>query len=82
MVCYDKRLTPIAGEHYLCAYAARKEGHVFTHSHDDVMARYGDDIVLYVEQAPIDWIPMGRYLYLARFKEMEQMQEFFSYVLG
>ena len=82
MVTADRRLTPGSGEHYLCAYAARKDGHSFTHSHEEIMARYGGDIVLQEEMPRIDWPSMGRYVYVARFKEKAQMEEYFNYVLG
>ena len=81
MVTCGRRLTPAAGGNYLCAYAARKDGHSFTHSHEEVMERYGADIVLQEEMPPIDWPSMGRYVYIARFKEKARMEEFFSFVL-
>ena len=46
------------------------------------MARYGADIVLQEEMPPIDWPSMGRYVYIARFRDKAQMEEYFSYVLG
>ena len=70
------------GIRYICAYAARKDGHVFTHSHDEIMERYGGDIVLQEEMPPIDWPAMGRYVYMARFKEKEEMERFFDFVLN
>ena len=45
------------------------------------MDRYGNDIVLQEEMPPIDWPSMGRYVYVARFKEKEEMDQFFSFVL-
>ncbi len=82
MVTSDRRLTPGSGDHYLCAYAARKDGHEFTHSHDEIMERYGDDLVLQEEMPPIDWPSMGRYVYLAKFKTKAEMDAYFNFVLG
>ena len=82
MVTADRRLTPGSGEHYFCAYAARKDGHIFTHSHDEIMERFGSDIVLQEEMPPIDWPSMGRYVYLARFKQKQEMESYFDFVLG
>ena len=82
MVTSGKRFFPESEDKYICAYAARKDGHTFTHSHEEVMARYGNDIVKQEEMPPIDWPSMGRYVYIARFKEKEEMDRYFAYVLG
>ncbi len=82
MVTSDRRLSPGSGEHFLCAYAARKDGHVFSHSHEEIMERYGKDIVMQEEMPPIDWPSMGRYVYLARFKSKAEMEAYFAFVLG
>lgn len=82
MVTADRRITPESDDHYLCAYAARKDGHYFTHSHEEIMERYGNDIVMQEEMPPIDWPSMGRYVYMAKFKEKEEMDRYFAFVLG
>ncbi|MGX8728535.1 MAG: ATP-grasp domain-containing protein [Lachnospiraceae bacterium] len=81
MVVADKRFMPDSDDRYYCAYAARKDGHSFTHSHYDIIARYGNDIVLMEEMPPIDWPSMGRYVYMAKFREKEEMEKYFAYVL-
>ena len=82
MVTSDRRVTPASEEHYYCAYAARKDGHTFSHSHDEIMERYGRNIVIQEEMPPVDWPSIGRYVYMARFREKADMDEYFSYVLG
>ena len=56
-------------EHYFCAYAARRDGGSYTHSPEEIAERYGNDIVMQGEMPPIDWPSMGRYVYMAKFKE-------------
>ena len=82
MVTSGGRIFPESEERYFCAYAARKDGHIFTHSHEEILERYGSDIVMQEEMPPIDWPSMGRYVYIARFKEKEEMDEYFTFVLG
>ena len=82
MVAFGKRLFPESEDRYLCAYAARKDGHVFSHTHEEIMERYGGDIVLQEEMPPIDWPSMGRYVYIARFRQKEKMEQYFNFVLG
>ena len=81
MVTQDKRMMPESGERYICAYAARKDGHTFTHTHEEIMECYGSDIVMQKEMPAIDWPSMGRYVYMARFKEMAEMDRYFAFVL-
>lgn len=81
MVTQDRRMMPESGERYICAYAARKDGHTFTHTHEEIMECYGSDIVMQKEMPAIDWPSMGRYVYMARFKEMAEMDRYFAFVL-
>lgn len=81
MVTDDARSFPKTDERYFCAYAARKDGHVFSRSHEEIMKRYADSLVMQEEMPEIDWPQMGRRFYMARFKTEKQMQKFFKYVL-
>ena len=71
-----------APEHYFCAYAARIDGGSYTHTPEEIAERYGSDIVMQEEMPPIDWPSMGRYVYMAKFKEKEDMEQYFAFVLG
>ena len=81
MAVTGRRQTPNQGMPYYCAYAARKDGHSFIHTPEEIMERYGEQIVMHEEMPPIDWPSMGRYVYMAKFKEKEEMDGFFRYVL-
>ena len=82
MVTHDRRETAGSGDKYYCAYASRKDGHSFTRSREEIMERYGENIVLQEEMPPVDWPSMGRYVYMARFTQREEMDEYFRFVLG
>ena len=82
MVTSDRRMTPDNSDRYYCAYAARKDGHAFSHTHEEIMERYGSDIVMQEEMPPIDWPSMGRYVYMARFREKSEMDSYFDFVLS
>ena len=71
-----------APEHYFCAYAARRDGGSYMHTPEEIAERYGSDIVMQEEMPPIDWPSMGRYVYMAKFKEKEDMEQYFAFVLG
>ena len=46
------------------------------------MEKYGNEIVIDEEMPPIDWPSMGKYVYIAKFKEKEEMDQYFAFVLG
>lgn len=59
-----------------------KAGHSYARSHEEIMERYGGDIVMQEEMPPIDWPSMGRYVYMARFREKPEMERYFDFVLS
>ena len=61
MVTTDSAIIPETAEHYVCAYAARKDGCSYVHTPEEIMERYGSAIVMQEEMPPIDWPSMGRY---------------------
>ena len=81
MVAFDSRKKP-EGPHYYCVYASRKDGHNYSHTHEEIMARYGADIVMQEEMPPINWPQMGRYMYTAKLKNFEEAQAFIQFVQG
>ena len=82
MVTTDSAKIPETAEHYVCAYAARKDGCSYVHTPEEIMERYGSSIVMQEEMPPIDWPSMGRYVYMAKFKEIGEMEEYFKFVLA
>ena len=46
------------------------------------MARYGAGMVMQEEMPPMNWPQMGRYMYTARLKRMEEVRQFIDYVQG
>lgn len=82
MVCWDARRVPEPSEHFYCVYASRKDGHRYARTHEEIMARYGADMVMQEEMPPMNWPQMGRYMYTARLKRMGEVQAFIDFVQG
>ncbi len=82
MVAFDTRKVPESGEHFYCVYASRKDGHTYGRTHEEIMARYGDQMMMQEEMPPMNWPQMGRYMYTARLKTFEEAQAFIEYVQG
>ena len=80
MVVFNERRTPEWDEKFYCVYAGRKEGHTYTHTHDEIMARYGADIVMQEEMPPVNWPQMGRFMYTARLKTLDDVRGFIDFV--
>ncbi len=82
MAAYDDRRQPEGPEHYYCVYASRKDGHIYSRTHEEIMARYGGNIVMQEEMPPMNWPQMGRYMYTAKLKNFEETEEFIHFVQG
>ncbi len=76
MVACDARKLPEAAEHFYCVYASRKDGHTYTRTHDEIMAQYGNRMMMQEEMPPMNWPQMGRYMYTARLETFEEAQAF------
>ncbi len=82
MVAFDTRKLPEPQEHFYCVYASRKDGHYYAHTHDEIMERYGNVMMMQEEMPPMNWPQMGRYMYTARLKTFGEAQAFIQFVQG
>ena len=82
MVCYDERRLPVSDDQYYCTYASRKDGNSYLHTHEEIMERYGADMMMQEEMPEISWATMGRYMYTARLKTFDEALEFIRFVQG
>ena len=82
MAAFDERRLPVSAHQQYCAYASRKDGHAYTHTHEEIMSRYGAEIVMQEEMPKINWPSMGRYMYTARLKTIDDVRAYVRYVLG
>lgn len=80
MVTADARLLPDSGDHQFCVYAGRRDCHDYVHTHDEVMARYADNIVMHEAMPPMMQPQMGDYMYTARLRTEEDAKAFIRFV--
>ena len=80
MVCFDESHVVKGGEDYFCVHASRRDQYAYAHSHEDVMARWGD-AVMSAQRMP-DGLSddLGNFAYVGRFKTKAELDEFVSYV--
>ncbi len=82
MVAFNCRRQSEGPVHFFCVYASRKDGHSYSHSHEEIMTRYGGNIVMQEEMPPMNWPQMGRYMYTAKLESFEEAEEFIRFVQG
>ncbi len=68
------------GETFYATYASRRDIYTYAHSHEEVMARYGDVIVMQGRMADVLSDDLGNDFYIARFKRAEDRDEFAAFV--
>ena len=80
MVTADRLIHPLRDEHHFCAYASRRDGKRYRHTHEEILARYGAQIVMQEEMPPMNWPQMGRYMYTAKFPTQAESDAFIRFV--
>lgn len=79
MVAFDESRTPL-GETYYCAYASRRDNHNYVHTSQEVLERYGSEIVMHDRMPDILSAAMGNELFTARLSTMQEVEEFIDFV--
>ena len=80
MITSNKRLLPDSGQHCCCVYASRRDSHSYLHSHEEILERYGDSIVM-CERMPEMMAPqMGNQMYTAKVSDEAAVKEFIAFV--
>lgn len=80
MVTADARLLPDSGNHHFCTYASRRDIYTYRHSHEEILAKYGDQIVM-CERMPEIMVPsMGNQMYTAKTPDQAATDEFIRFV--
>ena len=80
MVTADKRLLPPSEEDRFCVYASKRDIHQYAHSHDDIMRKYGGQIVMAERMPDVLSGPMGNEMYTAVIDTEEEVKAFAEYV--
>ena len=81
MVCSDKRLLKDSDDHHYCVYAARRDKHRYAHTHQEILERYGERLVMCERMPQVMAATMGNQMYMAKAKTQEDKDEFLSFVL-
>ncbi len=80
MVAFDERRIPESDDKYYCVYAGRKDGHSYVRTHEEIMAKYGEAMVMQEEMPPVNWPQMGRVMYTVKLKTKREVNAFIKFV--
>lgn len=80
MVSADRRLLPDSGDHHFCVYASRRDCYRYRHSHEEVLQRYGSQIVMCERMPEIMTASMGNQMYTAHAADQAAALEFIHFV--
>ena len=80
MVTDDRRLLPESGEDKYCVYASKKDIHRYAHSHQEILDRYGNCIVMAERMPDVLSGAMGNDMYTAIVESEEAVKEFADFV--
>ncbi len=80
MVTADRRILPESRNHHYCVYASRRDCYTYEHTHEEILRRYGDQIVMCERMPEIMTASMGNQMYTAHAADLEATLEFIRYV--
>lgn len=80
MVCYGKIAHETHDAKEYCAYTSRRYCHNYVHSHEEIMAKYGSQVVMQQGMPEISWPQMGQWMYIAKCPTEKATHEFINFV--
>ena len=79
MVAFGESRTQQGAQQY-CAFASRRDIYQYTHTHEEVLNRYGDRTVMCERMPELFSAAMGQQMYTVLLQSMEEVNEFVSFV--
>ncbi len=79
MVAFGESRTQQGVQQY-CAFASRRDIYRYVHSHEEVLDRYGDRMVMCERMPELFSAAMGQQMYTVRLQTIEEVNDFVSFV--
>lgn len=80
MVAYGECRVDLTKPHYYAVYASRRDEKRYLHSHEEILARYQDAIVMQERMPEILSDAMGNQMYTAKLETFDQVNQFIEFV--
>ena len=68
------------GTQQYCAFASRRDIYQYVHSHEEVLDRYADRMVMCERMPELFSAAMGQQMYTVKLQTMEEVNDFVSFV--
>ena len=81
MIAFDRSTMPV-GKHAYCAFAGRRDGKDFILGHEDILAKYKDNIKMAERIPDVLSGAMGNQMYVAVFGSQKELDEFYNDILN
>ena len=81
MIAFDRSTMPV-GKHAYCAFAGRRDGKDFILGHEDILAKYKENIKMAERIPDVLSGAMGNQMYVAVFGSQKEMDEFYNDILN
>ena len=81
MVCFDRSYKNPGGPDRFCVFIGAKDRFTHTHSHEEIMSRYGDRITMCQRMPDVFAAAMGNQMYMALLDTEDDVREFASFVV-
>ena len=80
MVTEDKRKLPVAEKNYYCVFFSRRDSHKYVHTHEEILQKYGENMIM-CERMPESMAPaMGDQMYIIKADDKNMTEEFIKFV--
>ena len=80
MITTNTRKLPDSGQRCYCVFSSRRDEHHYLHTHEEILERYGENIIM-CERMPEIMVPsMGNQMYTARAVDKAAVDEFINFV--
>ena len=80
MVTAERRLLPPGDAARFCVYASRRDGVSYVHTHEEILSRYGGQMVMCERMPEVISGAMGNQMYTAKAESGEAAREFAEFV--
>ncbi len=83
MITYDKIKNTSLNEDMeknFCIYVSRRDNRNYRHTHDEIIEKYREAIVMEERMPDLYAAAMGNHMYTAKFKDRKEMDEFIKFI--
>lgn len=81
MVTTNERHIPEPKSHHCCVYASRRDIYTYVHSYEEIMEKYGTQIVMCERMPEMNAPQMGNFMYTAHAQDEDAVKAFVDFVL-